>query len=105
MFILAIKKLINSDSSSNNLVSTTYFLINKDNKWGVIDNNSNIIIDPIYDETIVIPNNKKDLFICTYDTNYEEGTYKTKVLNSKNKEILKENKKMLVRRPKHFFIV
>ena len=37
---------------------------------------------------IVIPNSKKDVFLCTYDVNYETGEYKTKALNSKNEEIL-----------------
>ena len=36
---------------------------------------------------IIIPNSKKDVFLCTYDVNYEDGSYKTKVLNSKNEEI------------------
>lgn len=88
MFVIAIKKLLNSDSSSNQLVSTSYFLINKDNKWGVIDNNSKIVIEPTYDETIVIPDNKKDVFIINYDVDYDNNTYKTKVLNAKGKEIL-----------------
>lgn len=87
MFIIAIKNLLNSDSSSKNLVSTTYFLINKNNKWGVIDNNAKIIIQPTYDDAIIIPDNKKDVFICTYDVDYENKTYKTRVLNNKNKEI------------------
>ena len=39
MFVIAIKNLLNSDSSSSKLVSASYFLINKDDKWGVIDNN------------------------------------------------------------------
>lgn len=95
MFIIAIKNLLNSDSSSSNLVSTTYFVINKDNKWGVIDNNAKIVIQPTYDEAIIIPNNKQDIFICTYDVNYEDGTYKTKVLDNKNKEIFKEYDKVV----------
>ena len=36
---------------------------------------------------ITIPNSKKDVFLCIYDVNYENGEYKTKVLNSKNEEI------------------
>lgn len=87
MFIIAIKNLLKSDSSSNHLVSTTYFLVNKDNKWGIIDNNAKTIIEPTYNDAIIIPDNKKDIFVTTYDANYEEGTYKTKVLNSKGKEI------------------
>ena len=68
-------------------MSTTYFLLNKDSKWGVIDNHSKIIIEPTYDEAIIIPNNKKDVFICTDNVDYENNTYQTKVLNSKGKEI------------------
>ena len=88
MFVIAIKNLLKSDSSSNNLVSTTYFLLNKDNKWGVIDNNAKTIIEPTYSDAIIIPNNKQDIFICTENVDYDKGTYETKVLNAKGKEIL-----------------
>ena len=96
MFIIAIKDLLKSDSSSNNLVSTSYFLINENNKWGVIDNNAKIIIEPTYEEAIIIPNNKQDIFICTYNVNYEEGRYEIKVLDSKRKEIFTEYNKVKV---------
>ena len=95
MFVIAIKSLLSSDSSASKLVSTTYFVINKENKWGVIDNNAETIIYPTYNEAIIIPNNKKPIFICIYDTNYEDGTYKTKVLDEKGKEIFKEYDKVL----------
>ena len=94
MFVIAVKNLLKSDSSSNNLVSTTYFLFNKDNKWGIIDNNSKTIIEPIYDDALIIPDNKKDIFISTYNANYDEGTYETKVLNSKSKELFTEYDKV-----------
>lgn len=94
MFVVAIKNLLTSDSSSNNLVSTTYFLLNKDSKWGVIDNNSKVIIEPKYNDAIIIPNNKKDIFICTRNANYDEGTYETEVLDSKGKEIFTEYSKV-----------
>jgi len=95
MFVMAIKSLLSSDSSASKLVSTTYFVTNKDSKWGVIDNNAKTIIYPTYDDAILIPNNKKPIFICTYDVNYENGTYKTKVLDEKGKEIFKEYDKVL----------
>ncbi len=94
IFIIAIKNLLKSDSSSNNLISTTYFLINKENKWGVMDNNSKIIIEPIYNDAIIIPNNKRDIFICTDDVNYEDNTYQTKVFNAKGKELFNEYDKV-----------
>ncbi len=43
---------------------------------------------------IIIPNSKSDVFLCTYDVNYDTGTYKTKVLNKGNEEILKEYEKI-----------
>ena len=72
MFGVAIKSLLSSDSSASKLVSTTYFVINKDSKWGVIDNNGKTIIYPTYEDAIIIPNNKQPIFICTYDVNYED---------------------------------
>ena len=95
MFVIAVKKLLNSDSSSNNLISKTYFLFNKDNKWGVIDNNAKIIIEPTYNDAIMIADNKKDIFICTDKVDYEKGTYQTKVLNSKGKEVFTEYDKVI----------
>lgn len=93
MFIIAIKSLLNSESSSK-IVSTTYFKINKNNKWGVIDNNGKTIIEPIYNDAIIIPNDKKAIFICIYNANYEEETYGTKVLDAKGKEIFTEYNKV-----------
>ena len=95
MFVIAIKNLLNSDSTSNKLVSTSYFLINENNKWGIIDNNAKTIIEPTYEDAIIIPNNKQDIFICTYNTNYEEETYETKVLDARGKEIFTEYDKVL----------
>jgi len=88
MVILAIKGILTKDSEKSKIVSKDYAVIYKDNKWGVIDSIGNIVVDPAYEEMIVIPNSKKDVFICTYDVNYETGEYKTKVLNSENVEIL-----------------
>ena len=36
---------------------------------------------------IIIPNEEKDVFVCTYDIDEQTGTYKTKAINSKNEEI------------------
>lgn len=87
MFVLIINGILSKGEDKGKIVSQTYFAVFKDNKWGVIDSNGEIVIDPSYEEMIVIPNNKIDVFICTYDVNYETGEYKTKALNSKNEEI------------------
>ena len=88
MFFIGISKLFNSDGEiSEKTVATKYFPVYTNDKWGVIDSKGNIIINPEYDEYIVIPDNTKGIFICTYDVDYDKGTYKTKVLNEKNETI------------------
>ena len=94
MFVIAIKKIVFSDNSAR-ITAKTYFSAYLNNKWGVIDNSANIVIEPIYDEMIIIPDKNKDVFICTENVNYENNTYTTKVINSKNSEILKSFDKVL----------
>ena len=38
---------------------------------------------------IIVPNSKIGVFICTYDVDYNTGSYKTKALNDKNQEIFR----------------
>ncbi len=89
MFIFVIKGAFsNGDNNTTSTISKRYFSAFKDEKWGVIDSQGNTVIDPVYQEMIVIPDEKTDVFLCTYDVDYNTGTYKTKALNSKNDEIL-----------------
>ena len=88
MCIVMLKGILSDDKEQENVVtSIDYFAAYQNNKWGVIDSNENIVIDPSYAEMIVVPNSKDDVFLCTFDVNYDDGTYKTKALNSKNQEI------------------
>jgi hypothetical protein len=91
MIILMVKNLLFKESESNNKISSaSYFALFADEKWGVIDNTGNQTIAPSYKEMIIVPNSKKDVFLCTYDVDEETGEYKTKALNSKNEEIFTE---------------
>ena len=87
MFMVILMGIINKDKEQGKIVSKDYVTILENNKWGVMDSNGNIIIDPAYEEMMIIPNRKKDIFLCIYDVNYQTGEYKTKVLNSQNQEI------------------
>ena len=93
MFVFIIKGLFNGNATGK-ITSKSYFTAYKDNKWGVIDETGNNVIDPSYAEMIIIPNAKTGVFICTYDVNYETGEYKTKVLNEKNEEIFTQYDKL-----------
>ena len=83
--VLAIKnrkiKVVDEEISQYN-----YFLMEENNKNGVIDKSGNIIIPAEYDY-IQIPNPEKPIFICLYDYDSSKQIYKSKVLNEKNEPI------------------
>lgn len=86
--IIAIKKLFTKAKNIKTLEKTDYFVLYSENKWGIIDSKGEQIINPMYQEMPIIIDKSKEIFLCTYDINEEDGTYKTKVINSKNEEIL-----------------
>lgn len=88
MIIISIVKILKTDKDETHITSTTYFPVYANGKWGVIDNSGNAVINTEYEEMVIVPNNKKAVFICTYDINDETGEYKTKAINEKNEEIL-----------------
>lgn len=89
MFIISIKKLLTSKPKTKNAATMeTYFPVYTNGKWGVINNKGNTILDIDQDEMVIIPDKNKDLFICTYDINYENETFQTKVFDKNKKEIL-----------------
>ncbi len=66
-----------------------YNIINKNDRYGVIDRQGNVLVDPIYD-IIQIPNPSKPIFICMSNYNVENKEYETKVLNDKGEELYTE---------------
>ena len=91
LIIISIKNLFTKEKITQEVaVQTTYFTIFNNNKYGVIDNKGNVIVKPTYNEMIIIPEKTEPLFICTYNVNYENNTFETKVLNASNSEILTE---------------
>lgn len=89
MIITSIVKILKNNPDEEMISTLSYYSAYSNGKWGVIDNTGKTVIDFSYDEMIVVPNNKKSLFVCTYDVQDSSGEYKTKVLNEKNEEILK----------------
>lgn len=90
MFVVGIKYLLSSHSNttSGKVEVVTYYTAYDNGKWGVINSYGETVIKANYDEMIVIPDNTKEVFICTYDVDYTNGTYKTKAINAKGKEII-----------------
>ncbi len=63
-----------------------YFVLTENSKYGVIDKNGNVIIEPNY-IAIQIPNPSKPVFICISDYNQEAKNYETKVFNDTGTQI------------------
>ena len=89
MFVIAIKELLSFDFATFNS-KTEYFALYSEDKWGVIDSKGEVVITPSYAEMIVIPDSTQDVFLCTYEIDAANGTYKTKALDKKSKEIFTE---------------
>ena len=88
MIIVSLRKILTTEKKEKEFVrEEAYFSVYENGKWGVIDSSGELINDLSNDEMVIVPNSKKDVFICTYDVDYNNETFKTKVLNSKGAEI------------------
>ena len=87
---IAIKNLAKKAEEKTGNINRDYYALYANDKWGVLDSNGNTVIEPMYQEMVIVLNNSRDVFLCTYDVNEETGEYKTKIVNSKNEEIYTE---------------
>lgn len=86
MFVFIIKNVLKEREEITK--DYEYFALYSQNKWGIINQEGEVVIQPSYEEMIVIPDKAKDVFICIYNVNEETGTYQTKAINSKDETIL-----------------
>ena len=97
LFFVGIKKMLKKeDGTANSFSEISYFTVNSNGKWGVINSKGENVIEATNDEIIVIPNNKKDVFVYTYDVNYTDGSYKTKAVNASNDQLFTTYEKVEV---------
>ena len=88
MIIISLVKIVKTSNSKVEVKRNTYYVAYENGNFGVINNNGEYVIKPQYVEMIAIPNNSKPIFVCTLDVDDELGTYKTKVINENNEQIL-----------------
>lgn len=84
----------NTDYTIEKVTSFNYFKIYINEKYGVIDSNGNIIIEPKYGN-IDIPNPSKPLFVVSTVYNANSDDNETQVINEKNEKILTQYEKVL----------
>ena len=89
LFIVGIKRILKADKETmaSKNIEMAYYAVFTNGNWGVINTKAETVIEPAYAEMIMIPNKSKPVFVCTYDVNYVDGSYKTKVINEKNEEL------------------
>ncbi len=92
--IIAISKLFSRAKETKTLETPDYYAIYSENKWGILGTNGEIVINPMYQEMPIIVDNSKDIFLFTYDLDEQNNTYKTKVVNKNNEEILTQYDKV-----------
>ncbi len=90
MIIITINKILSKKANEIVNEKVTYFSAYVDEKWGVINNNGEIVIDTTYDEMVTIPNPDKAVFVCIYDVNEQTGVCKTKAIDDTGKAIFTE---------------
>lgn len=84
MFGLTLSKLLQDGDKFKekaNEEAPKYFSVYTNDKWGVINQKGQYVINPTYTEMIIIPDEDVASFQCVYDVNYQDGTYKTKIIN------------------------
>ena len=88
MFVIGIKEILRDRPITNQKsFAIAYYTIYENGKWGVINTKGEVIIEPTYDEMIIIPNCEEKVFICTQKVDYDSKTYETKVIDDKEKEL------------------
>lgn len=88
MFIVGLIKLLSTKPKNDEkIISIDYYSVYTNGKWGVINSKGETVIEPSYEEMILVPNKTKNIFICTYDVDYSTNKYKSKAVNEKNETL------------------
>ena len=85
---IMLKNILTKAKNTKPVEAVNYYAFYQDEKWGIIGTNGEIVINPMYQEIPIVIDKSKDIFLFTYDVNEEDGTYKTKVVNKNNEQIL-----------------
>ncbi len=85
--IIIIKNVVTKAKNAKPEGIRNYYALYEDDKWGILGSNGEAVIQPMYQEMPIVIDKAKDVFLCIYDINEEDGTYKTKVVNKNNEQM------------------
>ena len=88
MCIVLIFKFATPESDVDiKVVANSYITVYSGGKWGVINSSGETIIEPTYDDMIIIPDPSKAVFIYQSNVDLENNTYDSKAIDDKSKEL------------------
>lgn len=88
MCIVLIFKFATPESDvETKVVANSYITVYSGGKWGVINSSGETIIEPTYDDMIIIPDPSKAVFIYQSNVDLENNTYDSKAIDDKSKEL------------------
>lgn len=79
--VLIIRFATDDSSTETKVVANSYITVFSGDKWGVINSRGETIIQPTYDDMIIIPDPTKAVFIVQSDVDLEAGTYNSRAIN------------------------
>lgn len=95
MCIVLIFKFAKKDGKTDSkVIANSYITVYTGGKWGVVNSKGETIIDPSYDDMIIIPDSSKPVFICQTNVNIEEGKYDSKAIDEKAKQLFDSYEKV-----------
>lgn len=77
-------------SAKQKNITNSYISVYTDGKWGVINSKGEYVINPTYENMIVIPDSSKEIFICQKDVDLEKGTFTSYAINSKSSKLFEK---------------
>lgn len=90
MIAISLKRLLSGevDNQKAKTAVSSYFSAYDGGKWGVIDNNGNIVLNCEYDSMIIIPDKSQDVFVVVDGINYDTEKYTTRIIDEKGNIII-----------------
>lgn len=92
--VLIVKFATPNDESNSKTVANSYLAVYTQGKWGVINSRGEIVIEPTYNDMIVVPDPTKSVFIYQSNVNLETGTFDSKAIDNNSKNLFENYEKV-----------
>ncbi len=90
MVIVLINKLLKNGSgkkTNEKIITNSYISVYTNGKWGVINSKGEYVIEPQYDNMVVIPDASKEIFIYQSNVDLEKNTFDSKAIDAKSNNL------------------